>query len=601
MLLAAAAVWLSSRCALGDTLIVAGQETRCPAPLVVEGQEILAPLLPGLGAIGCRVETKGNEAVIHTAAGNTIVLREGSRQALLNGEPLALPSPPRRIAGELYVPVKALAKTLGILVRWQEKGLPGSPREAKLSLIPWLKPVTLDRRGNTVAVKVSAAAPIRFTFGQLKDPPRFYLDIADVALEVAEQQVQVNLGNLASVRAAQYSADPAIVRIVLDLKELAEYPVQTDEKGLSLAVLIPVSEVSESTAARQLAGLAGVRIEGRARGTAEIFIDGTAANPVTGRVVESSDGAAKAGAARPRVVVELDNARASDGFLLPKGSHPLIRTVSFDNAPSAEGGSARLVVELTRRCRHLLVRAGSGLRLMLGSLSLEDLTVAIDPGHGGKQTGAIGSSGLMEKDVNLDVALRLKEILEQTGVMPLLTRSDDNSTLPVTNREELLSELRNRTRVANEAVADLFVSIHCNSSPRRNSSSGTETYYCTPWSRPLAEALHASLVSTLKRADGGIKNARFVVVKETEMPSVLLELAYLNHSEEEKLLAQPQFRRLAAQAVAAGLRKFVEEGGLLECALLKLGSRAKQALGVDAPVGGQRPLPSPPAGGRKVR
>jgi N-acetylmuramoyl-L-alanine amidase len=581
-LLAAGAVLLSSRCALADKLIVAGQEIRCPAPLVVEGQEILAPLLSGLRAIGGRAESKGNEAVIHTAAGKTIVLREGSRQALLDGEPLALSCPPRRIGGELYVPVKALAKTLGVLVRWQEPARPGA--EAKLSVIPWLKPITLDQRGKTVAVKVSASAPIRFTFGQLKDPPRFYLDIADVALEVAEQQVQVNVGNLASVRAAQYSADPAIARIVFDLKELAEYPVQTDEKGLSLAVLIPVSEGGESTSG---AGVAGVRIEGRARGTAEIFIDGTAANPVTGRVVESGGGPA-------RVVVELDNLRASDGFLLPRGNHPLIRTVSFDRAPSAEGGSARLVVELTKRCRHLLMRAGTGIQLLLGSLSLEDLTVAIDPGHGGNQPGALGSSGLMEKDVNLDVALRLKEILEQTGVTPLLTRSDDNSTLPITNREELGSELRNRTRIANEAGADLFVSIHCNSSPRRNTRSGTETYYCTSWSRPLAEALQASLVATLGRADGGIKNEAFIVVKETQMPSVLLELAYLNHSEEEKLLAQPHFRQLAAQAIAAGLRKFVEEGGLLEGALLKLGSRAKQAVGFDRP----QPLPSR---GRKRR
>jgi N-acetylmuramoyl-L-alanine amidase len=586
-LLAAGAVLLSSRCALADTLIVAGQQIRCPAPLVVEGQEILAPLLSGLGAIGGRVESKGNEAVIHTAAGKTIVLREGNRRALLDGEPLALPCPPRRMGGELYVPVKALAKTLGVLVRWQGPARPGA--EAKLSVIPWLKPITLDQRGKTVAVKVSASAPIRFSFGQLKDPPRLYLDIADVALEVAEQQVQVNLGNVVAVRAAQYSADPAIARIVFDLKELAEYPVQTDEKSMSLAVLIPVSEGKEGSAA---AGVAGVRIEGRARGTAEIFIDGTAANPVTGRVVEGGDGAAKAGPSRPRVVVELDNLRASDGFLLPRGNHPLIQTVSFDKAPSAEGGSARLVVELTKRCRHLLMRAGAGLHLMLGSLSLEDLTVAIDPGHGGNQPGALGSSGLMEKDVNLDVALRLKEILEQTGVTPLLTRSDDNTTLPIMNRGELASELRNRTRIANEAGADLFVSIHCNSSPRRNTRSGTETYYCTSWSRPLAEALQASLLATLGRADGGIRNEPFVVVKETQMPSVLLELAYLNHPEEEKLLGQPQFRQLAAQAIAAGLRKFVEEGGLLEGALLKLGSRAKQKLGIDAPVSGQRGLPS---------
>jgi N-acetylmuramoyl-L-alanine amidase len=321
---------------------------------------------------------------------------------------------------------------------------------------------------------------------------------------------------------------------------------------------------------------------------AEIFIDATSENPVAGRVVETSDGAAK-------VVVELENVQASDGLVAAKGSHPLIRSVSFDTAPSAEGGAVRLVVELTSRCRHLLVRAGAGLRLLVGSLSLNDVIVTIDPGHGGKQTGAIGASGLMEKDVNLDVALRLKEILEQTGGRPLLTRSDDNSTLPVTGREELRSELKNRAQIGNQAEADVFVSIHCNSGPRRNTSHGTETYYCTPWSRPLAEALHASLVDTLGRADGGIKNAGFIVVKETQMPSVLLELAYINYAEEETLLTQTAFRQLAAQAVAAGLRNFVEGGGLLECALLKVGATAKQALGLD----GQRSLPSRGRKGRR--
>jgi len=179
--------------------------------------------------------------------------------------------------------------------------------------------------------------------------------------------------------------------------------------------------------------------------------------------------------------------------------------------------------------------------------------ICFDPGHGGYSddgfydAGAVGSGGLREADVVLDICLWLKELAEMEGYAVLLTRNGPDGPYDLTPRAQM----------ANEAGALVFVSVHCNSymSPQTR---GTETY-CAPGSvssRELAELIQSKLVA-LGLVDRGVKEAGFTVLTATVMPAVLVETAFISNLEEEKMLADPEFRQKLAEAVWSGIRNWL--------------------------------------------
>jgi len=224
--------------------------------------------------------------------------------------------------------------------------------------------------------------------------------------------------------------------------------------------------------------------------------------------------------------------------------------------------------------------------------------VVVDPGHGGEDTGARGPRGVLEKQANLGVARALVEELNKTpGLRALLTRDGD-----------YFIPLRDRYHTAEKAKADLFISIHANSSPRRGSGSGTEVYFLSlrgatdQATKDLADMENAAdlvggvppqaeddLVSILydvKRASSlqqsqllaetlldhitkdrrleqrGVKQAGFVVLKSVEFPSVLVETAFINNAVEARLLASATFQQQIAKQLAAGVRAYLDKSHL---------------------------------------
>jgi N-acetylmuramoyl-L-alanine amidase len=171
-------------------------------------------------------------------------------------------------------------------------------------------------------------------------------------------------------------------------------------------------------------------------------------------------------------------------------------------------------------------------------------TICLDAGHGGHDPGALGQ-GSREKDLCLKMVLQLKEALEAYGATVVLTRDSDTYV-----------SLQDRCAIANSRASDLFISIHCNSTPRPNSASGSETYWNTPQSLPLAQILHDRVTSTVGGRDGGIRNRRFYVVRNTAMPSVLLEIGYINNTGDEELLSSSQFHSDLATSLAQGVVEF---------------------------------------------
>jgi N-acetylmuramoyl-L-alanine amidase len=177
------------------------------------------------------------------------------------------------------------------------------------------------------------------------------------------------------------------------------------------------------------------------------------------------------------------------------------------------------------------------------------VVVVIDPGHGGRDPGAVGINGLQEKQVIFPISLRVAEILEEQGVTVVLTRSSD-STL----------DLQTRVDIAERARGTLFVSIHANAiSMSRPDVNGVETYYASESGRRLAAAIQASMLAATGMNDRGVKQARFFVLRRTSMPAALAEVGFVTGAQDAPRLADPAWRETAANAIARGILQYIAQ------------------------------------------
>jgi N-acetylmuramoyl-L-alanine amidase len=179
--------------------------------------------------------------------------------------------------------------------------------------------------------------------------------------------------------------------------------------------------------------------------------------------------------------------------------------------------------------------------------------IALDAGHGGSDPGAIGVTGVKEKDVNLAITLEVDKILREAGLRTILTRSDDS-----------YPTLQERTDLANQAQATIFVSIH-NNAAGDPASEGTETFY---WGtdaqysvegKRLAEAIQRNLIASLSSDDRGARThwLNLHVLAETHMTAALTEVGFLTNAEEEAKLNDPAYQGQAAAAVARGILEYL--------------------------------------------
>jgi N-acetylmuramoyl-L-alanine amidase len=172
--------------------------------------------------------------------------------------------------------------------------------------------------------------------------------------------------------------------------------------------------------------------------------------------------------------------------------------------------------------------------------------VMIDPGHGGKDPGAIGINGVQEKDVILPISQYLAQYLEQQGVRAVLTRNSD-----------YFVSLQGRTDMANRAGADLFVSIHANSmGAGRPDVSGLEVYYFG--NSALSSAIHRSIIRSVNVKDRGVRKARFYVLRNSRMPSTLVEVGFVTGYEDVNNLVNPNYQQQMARAIAQGIIDYLQ-------------------------------------------
>uniref|UniRef100_A0ACD5GSS4 N-acetylmuramoyl-L-alanine amidase family protein n=1 Tax=Desertifilum tharense IPPAS B-1220 TaxID=1781255 RepID=A0ACD5GSS4_9CYAN len=176
------------------------------------------------------------------------------------------------------------------------------------------------------------------------------------------------------------------------------------------------------------------------------------------------------------------------------------------------------------------------------------VVVVVDPGHGGRDPGAVGIGGLQEKVVVMDISQQVAAILQQNGIQAVLTRTSDVEI-----------DLEPRVRMARQMNATLFVSIHANAiSMSRPDVNGLETYYYQS-GLGLARTIHNSILQSTGMPDRGVRQARFYVLRQTSMPAVLVETGFVTGREDAARLANPAFRRQMAEAIARGIIQYIQQ------------------------------------------
>ncbi len=230
---------------------------------------------------------------------------------------------------------------------------------------------------------------------------------------------------------------------------------------------------------------------------------------------------------------------------------------------------------------------------MARQLGLGIHTIVIDPGHGGRDPGCIGKGGTQEKSIVLDICQQLKKMLDNhQGLEVILTRETD-----------IYIPVENRTVIANQKQADLFISVHANSNPSKKRS-GVETFYLNfshdpsvietaalenatstknisemrtilekivknskfVESKKLAESIQTNLIQSIAKTysdikDLGHKGGPFWVLIGVEIPSILVEVSYLSNAKEETRLKNPQYRQLIAQGIYDGITEYIHSLG----------------------------------------
>ncbi len=191
--------------------------------------------------------------------------------------------------------------------------------------------------------------------------------------------------------------------------------------------------------------------------------------------------------------------------------------------------------------------------------------IVLDAGHGAPDGGAVGKSGTLEKDVNLAICQKLQTLLEKSGASIVITRSDDNSIADDDKakiREIKRSDLKNRRKYRDDSGADIFVSIHMNKFPEEQYKGAQVFYAKSPeGSKLLGETIQAELINLVdpqntrvaKPADNSI-----YILKESTVPSVIVECGFLSNPEEEKLLATDAYQEKVAWGIYAGIQKYFE-------------------------------------------
>lgn len=254
-----------------------------------------------------------------------------------------------------------------------------------------------------------------------------------------------------------------------------------------------------------------------------------------------------------KIHIDLFGAVSNSNWITQRGTTTEIRNVYYKQL---EKNLLRVTIELHHKqvWGYAISYKGNNLLIKIkrqpAKLKIDALSFMVDAGHGGANKGAIGSTGALEKDINLSTALHLKKILEHKGAEVLLTRSDD-SDLPMVAR----------VRKVLEADADILISVHSNSiglTSNPEDLKGAGTFYKYLCYRTLSQHLLLNVLKTGLSSFGNVGSFNFLLNSPTELPNVLVEQAFMSNPEDEMKLLDDEFRKKIAEKIVDGIDDFLD-------------------------------------------
>ena len=199
------------------------------------------------------------------------------------------------------------------------------------------------------------------------------------------------------------------------------------------------------------------------------------------------------------------------------------------------------------------------------SLPVSGKTIVIDAGHGKPDEGAESRSGTTEAETNLKIALKLQNLLEQSGCSVILTRSDENGIYDIdskTLRQKKISDIRNRVKIGNESSANAFVSIHLNKIPQQQYD-GWQTFFNAQNSegQKLAVSIQKNLNDAIQRENNRVAKSieNIYIVKHVEIPTAIVECGFLSNPKEEKMLLDDEYQNKLAWGIYNGIIDYFYE------------------------------------------
>jgi len=250
-----------------------------------------------------------------------------------------------------------------------------------------------------------------------------------------------------------------------------------------------------------------------------------------------------------KVVVNVDALRLRGG---PSTDHEILDLLFLGTMLQVEGNQDEWLKVITPDGKNGWVHGAYVRAVTIISNALEGRKIAVDPGHGGSDSGAIGASGVREKVINLIVAEKLIKLLHEAGATVVVTRNGDQKVI---NQQ--------RVDLVNSSKADIMVSIHANAF-NNSESNGTETFYHASAanaaaSRLLALQLQRELIAALGLRNRGVKESSFFILKNVRIPAALVELAFISNPAEEKILLDPEAQERAAIALYQGIEAYFQQ------------------------------------------
>ena len=240
-----------------------------------------------------------------------------------------------------------------------------------------------------------------------------------------------------------------------------------------------------------------------------------------------------------------------------KASGPKVIVIPKNNgdnnkATSQKGG--KVTTKSDKEELPLAIKAKSKFRTGGG---IKDKIITLDPGHGGSDPGAIGASGLKEKQITLEISMRVKELLEKEGANVYMTRTTDKDVYAPNASDR--AELQARVNVAEKHNSDLFLSLHINSSVNK-SVGGFSSYYYPKTDNDLkiAKAIQDKFAKNFGVDNLGVRQANFYVVKRCSMPATLLEMCFISNPKEEKLMKSKWFQKKTARLIVEGVKNYFD-------------------------------------------